>query len=465
MPDDGLIAGRYRVIERLGSGGMASVLLADDERLGRRVALKRLHVGAGPDVAGRFQREARLGASLRHPNVVTVFDVLQDEDRVTLVMEHVDGEDLSRLLSRGPLEPGRALEVLRDVADALDHAHAHGVVHRDVKPANVLVRHDGVVKLADLGIATGVDVTRVTRTGTALGSVAYMAPEQLNGERVTAAADVYALAAVAFEMLAGRKARTGTTPIEVMREVAEGPAPDLSRAWPEAPPAATQVLCAGMAQDPADRPASAGELVRRLEEALQEGQGRPPEPAVTEPPATADPPPRPAQRPAPPSRPARGGRGGRAVAVAALVAGVVAAGTMTWALTRDGEEAPDRPPERTPRASPPPARQEAGPAQVASAFYERAAADRFRDAWALAAPSFRAQLRGYDAFRGTFSDVRSIRFSRAEVTRRDGDRATVAIATTSVQERRTELCNGNVFLSRSGGSWLIERVGVTCRTA
>ena len=249
-----LLDGRYRVIRHLGSGGMASVLLCEDERLGREVAVKRLHADSPVDVEQRFNREAKLGASLNHPNLVSVFDTATDDEGVLIVMEFVDGDPLSRLLRRGPLRPEEARRLVLDVGEALDHAHAQGIVHRDVKPANVLIREDGVTKLADLGIATASDGTRITRSGIVLGTAAYMAPEQLEGGDVGPAADIYALAAITFEALSGRKPREGTTPIEIAHKLAtEGP-PDLSAAWPKAPPAAVEVLKRGMARDPADRP-------------------------------------------------------------------------------------------------------------------------------------------------------------------------------------------------------------------
>ena len=176
-----LLDDRYRVIRHLGSGGMASVLLCEDERLGRQVAVKRLHADSPVDVEQRFNREAKLGASLNHPNLVSVFDTATDDEGVLIVMEYVDGEPLSRMLRRGPLRPEEVRRMVVDVGDALDHAHAQGIVHRDVKPANVLIREDGVTKLADLGIATASDGTKITRSGIVLGTAAYMAPEQLEG--------------------------------------------------------------------------------------------------------------------------------------------------------------------------------------------------------------------------------------------------------------------------------------------
>ena len=164
---------------------MAAVYLAHDERLGRDVAVKRLHTSERDEIdARRFQREAKLGASLSHPNLVSIFDTEQDDESVLLVMEYVDGETLADLLARGPVEPARAVEIVRAVAEALDHAHGAAIVHRDVKPGNVLLGRDGSVKLADLGIAKAVERTDITATGTVLGTPAYMAPEQLEGGKL-----------------------------------------------------------------------------------------------------------------------------------------------------------------------------------------------------------------------------------------------------------------------------------------
>ena len=249
---------------------MAAVYLATDERLDRRVAVKRMHGGGGDEMdARRFEREAKIGASLSHGNLVSIFDTLQDDESVLLIMEYVDGETLGDLLARGPVPPRRAVEIVRAVADALDHAHANGIVHRDIKPGNVLLAKDGTVKLADLGIAKAVERTEITGTGTVLGTPAYMAPEQLEGGEVGPAVDVYALATMAFEMLAGKKARQGRTPVEIAHQVVnEGP-PDIQDANPSVSPAVAEAVRAGMAKNPADRPASAGEFAERLERSLE----------------------------------------------------------------------------------------------------------------------------------------------------------------------------------------------------
>jgi serine/threonine-protein kinase len=258
---------------------MAQVLLCRDEHLGRLVAVKRLHADSPDDVERRFAREARLGAALNHPNLVSVFDTAVDEDGVLIVMEYVEGQALSRALRRGPLEPGRVARMARDLGGALDHAHAHNVIHRDVKPGNVLLREDGISKLADLGIATAVDLTRITRSGELLGTAAYMAPEQLEGHEPRPASDVYALAAVCFEALAGVRPRSGRSAIELAHRIATEPPPDLRDRLPSAPAAAAAALRRGMAHDPDERSASAGELAGELAAAL-EGREAPPPPAA-----------------------------------------------------------------------------------------------------------------------------------------------------------------------------------------
>jgi tetratricopeptide (TPR) repeat protein/predicted Ser/Thr protein kinase len=263
-----LLASRYRTIGRLGSGGMATVFLAEDERLGRRVAIKRLHADSPADTARRFGREARIGASLNHPNLVMVFDTVTEDETVLIVMEYVDGETLADAIRRGPLDPGIVAAVACGVAAALDHAHEHGIVHRDVKPANVLIGRDGSVKLVDLGIATALEGTRITASGSVMGTAAYMAPEQLDGRDAGPRADVYALAICAYEMLTGRRAFRGTSAVEVAHQVVAGPRPDLLAARPDAPVAAAAALEQAMSFDPGARQSTAGEFARELARAL-----------------------------------------------------------------------------------------------------------------------------------------------------------------------------------------------------
>ena len=200
-----LASGRYTTKRRIGHGGMATVHLASDEKLGREVAVKVLAENLAGDRSARkrFMREAQLAAKLSHPNIVQIFDVGEEEDeRPFIVMEYVDGRALSDLLSRRRrLKPKEALPLLSQVAAGLTHAHEKGLVHRDVKPANLLVRRDGRLKIADFGIARALEDARYTDTGMVLGTRDYMAPEQADGGKIGPATDVYALGVVAREML------------------------------------------------------------------------------------------------------------------------------------------------------------------------------------------------------------------------------------------------------------------------
>jgi serine/threonine-protein kinase len=269
-----LLAGRYRQLGTIGSGGMARVFLAEDERLGRKVAIKRLHADSPAEAAARFEREARLGASLNHPNLVSVYDIDTESEAVLIVMELVEGETLREEIARGPLAIGTVTRVARNIASALDHAHGQGVVHRDVKPANILIREDGVAKLADLGIATAAAYTQITSVGTVLGTPAYMAPEQLDGGRIGPATDIYAFATVLYEALSGQRAVQGATPVEIAHQIEAGTPPDLTDIWPDAPHGAADALAWGMERDPGNRPRSACELAVALERGLAEADTR-----------------------------------------------------------------------------------------------------------------------------------------------------------------------------------------------
>ena len=385
------LADRYEVIARLGSGGMATVFLAEDEVLGRKVAVKRLRGDSEADVA-RFRREARLGATMSHPNLVTIFDTIAGDEGVLIVMEYVPGETLARALDRGALEPDRAIEVLRAVAAALDHAHAQGVVHRDVKPANVLLGEDGAVKLADLGIATAAQATRITTSNDIVGTLAYVAPERLDTASPGGPeADVYGLAVLAYEALGGEDLNRGSTPAEVVHRASTAPPPDLRDVWPGAPPAAVDVLKQALHRDPAARPSSAGVFVDRLEQALREDPGPPTEafPAAQAQEAATDteefaapPPPRPAAPTA--ETTSRGPRRALlALAAVALAAGVALAivlavgddggsgGERTRAANDQGRDQPAAANEDKPAA----AEEEPAPEEEAPAPEEEPAAD------------------------------------------------------------------------------------------
>lgn len=264
-----VLAERFRVRGRLGQGGTATVFLAEDCVLGRDVAIKRLHAKGSEADVRRFRREARLGASLIHPNLVTVFDTLSSSDGLLIVMEYVKGRPLSDLIAPRGMDPKRLLEILRPLGSAIDHAHEHGVVHRDVKPANILIGEDRQVKLVDLGTAIAGQMTQITAENEVMGTLAYIAPERLSGKSVgEPASDVYSLAVVAFEALTGRPPHRAETPGELLDKAQHGPPPDVVEAWPQAPPRLASVLAQGMDPNPDRRQHTAGAFVRDLEAAL-----------------------------------------------------------------------------------------------------------------------------------------------------------------------------------------------------
>ena len=254
--------GRYRIVRELGRGGMGTVCEVEDPDLpGRRLALKRLHAGLlGPEPALRFLREAVLLARIRHPGVLTVHAGGQDEGGPWLVTDLIEGEPLEAVVARGPLPPARAAELVAQLGEAVEALHRAGLVHRDLKPHNVLVRPDGAPVLLDFGLARELDGDSLTRSGELLGTPAYMAPEQVRDPRtVDARADVYSLGAVLYALLAGRPPFRGSV-VEVLL-AAQHRGPD----WPAGPEPALDAACRrAMARDPAARFASAGDLVLAL---------------------------------------------------------------------------------------------------------------------------------------------------------------------------------------------------------
>jgi serine/threonine protein kinase len=254
-----LIDGRYRVGRRIALGATSEVFVGRDERLERPVALKVLRE-EGFD-ARRFRSEARLLANLDHPCLVRVFDALEADNAAVLVMEIVDGPSLATMLALRPLADEEGVSVGCELADCLAYLHAHGVVHRDVKPSNVLVGHDRRARLADFGIARLVDATRLTATGQAIGTLAYMAPEQLTGAAVGPPADVYSLGLVLLEAVTGQRAFRGEGSEGLAARLVRGPdiEEDLGPAW--------RALIAAMTlRDPGARP-SAVEVGSRLTQA------------------------------------------------------------------------------------------------------------------------------------------------------------------------------------------------------
>ena len=262
-----VLGGRYRLEERVAAGGMGTVFAATDERLGRRVAVKVLkeELTGDPRFVERFRREARAAGALSHPNVATVFDFGEDSGTPFIVMELVPGRDLARLLrEEGAVAPDRARALAAQMCAALAHAHAAGLVHRDVKPANVIVDDAGRVKVTDFGIARAAGESTLTQTGSVFGSAQYMAPEQASGTPVTAAADVYSAGIVLYEMLTSSVPFTGESPVAVaMRHVSdEVPAP--SALNPGVPADLDDLVRRATSKDPSTRPAAA-EMADALE--------------------------------------------------------------------------------------------------------------------------------------------------------------------------------------------------------
>jgi eukaryotic-like serine/threonine-protein kinase len=260
------VAARYELVRPLGHGAMATVDLAHDVELDRPVALKRLaeNLARDEELRQRFLREPRLAARLSHPNVVRVFDVGEDDGRPFIAMEYVDGETLADLVARRGRLPAAEVATLGvQICAGLAAAHAAGLVHRDVKPQNLLLGTDGVLKLGDFGIAAGHGGTKLTLAGTVLGTAGYLAPEQARGEQVTAAADVYAVGAVLYELLTGEPAQRTASLAELRTENGSQP-PDLAARAPDAPPELRAAIGACLAARPEDRPPSAAALARLL---------------------------------------------------------------------------------------------------------------------------------------------------------------------------------------------------------
>ncbi|MEV0003523.1 protein kinase [Micromonospora sp. NPDC050980] len=354
LTSDVVLSGRYRLDDRVATGGMGDVWRAQDLVLGRQVAVKVLLPALvnDPDFIARFRSEARIMASLRHPGVVQVFDCGEDElpdgSRADyLVMEFVAGEPLSRRIEdAGQLEVAETMSIVAQVAQALHGAHGRGIVHRDVKPSNLLVQDDGTVVLVDFGVARSTNVTSITSTNAVPGTALYMAPEQAAGRPVSGATDVYALGAVAYCCLTGSPPFTGDNPLQVAVRHLDDEPPELPA---EIPAPVRELVARALAKDPADRFPSAAAMAEAARAA------RSVSPTATVPAAlrgAAGPAPtrgdQPVVRPvaaAPPRRPGRrgalvGAAGAVLVAVTALGAMLAAAGDAEAPATQLDPSAP-----------------------------------------------------------------------------------------------------------------------------
>jgi len=271
-----VLADRYEVEELVGAGGMSSVYRAHDLLLDRKVALKVMHqhYGDDPEHVERFRREARSVAALSHPNVVTVIDRGEHGSRQFIVFEYVDGENLKQLINRrGPAPVATALELAVQIAQALSFAHGQGLVHRDVKPQNVLLNGNGQAKVTDFGIARSLDVKRgVTQTGTVLGTSDYIAPEQAQGKDVNEQTDVYSLGVVVYELLTAEVPFPGESFVAVAMRHINDPPPSIRDKRPDVPLRVEAAVQRAMAKDPADRFATMAEFGAELQGCLADLQ-------------------------------------------------------------------------------------------------------------------------------------------------------------------------------------------------
>jgi serine/threonine protein kinase len=256
-----LIAGRYRLIEPLGRGAMSSVWLAQDEELGRKVAVKML---AGSADRARFEREARAAAALSHPNISALYDYGEADGRPYMVLEYLPNGSLEDRLKGDPIPDDEALRLATEMAAGLAHAHERDLVHRDLKPSNVLFDGEDRAKIADFGIARMGGSGTLTEAGTVLGTAAYISPEQASGRPAGPASDVYSFGVILFRMLTGRLPFVSTTAMELVRMHRDDPPPSVGELRADAPARLESITAAALAKDPADRPADGGALLREL---------------------------------------------------------------------------------------------------------------------------------------------------------------------------------------------------------
>ncbi|MDX5894843.1 serine/threonine-protein kinase [Rubrobacter radiotolerans] len=529
----GLLAGRYALERPLGSGGMATVYLARDETLGRRVAVKVLRGGlsgwSGEEAAVRFRREGRTAARLSHANIVPVYDageakMTRPEDPADgevevsyIVMEYVEGGDLADLLQRrGTLDVREAAAIGAAAADALAHAHGRGVIHRDVKPHNILLDPAGRPRLTDFGIARALEATQATKTGNFLGTALYSAPEQLRGRKVSGAADVYSLGITLYRAVTGKLPFEGGSVMEIARRhISETPPPPREvapkLAFTEAGREISETILACLSKNPEDRP-SAGELAERLfrlRESRKTASGERAAGAAA--PATKlgqdVAPAAQTRRTSRPDRPLRRRRRAGAVAVLIVLAAAGLLGGLRALDTLGGEEraASDRPagseapaqvpssPESQVSQEPAPGPEEGGTGSGASSeevasvapeseggsetgasgnedsavtrpvlqMYDAAVSGDYAASYATLTEGFRQRVAPTEAYwSGQYETLESLEFIEGPEATVTGDTATVYGVTRAVHTDRTERNTARWTLVIEDGEWKVDDLSI-----
>ena len=273
----GTMVSHYRIVERIGAGGMGEVYLAEDTKLNRKVALKFLpqYLASNPDVRARFIREAQTAAKLNHPNVVTIYDVGDHQGWPFFAMEYVEGRLLREVISGHDLSLGKVVALALQVCGGLEKAHQLGIVHRDIKPSNILVDAESRAKIADFGLATITGGERLTRTGSTLGTIGYMSPEQVQGEQVDARSDLFSLGVVLYEMVAGRAPFTRETEAATLRAVVEATPEPLARYKSCVPDELQRIVSRLLEKNPALRYQTAADVASELKRLLAVGKAQP----------------------------------------------------------------------------------------------------------------------------------------------------------------------------------------------
>jgi serine/threonine protein kinase len=478
------IAGRFRVERLVGQGGMGAVWLGADERLNRQVALKQV-VGSSDEPVDhtRALREARSLAALNHRNVVAVYDVVEDGDQLWLVMEYIPGRSLADLLEQGPLSLEDAVRIGAQVADGLAAAHERGLVHRDVKPANILVTDEGIAKIGDFGIAMMLEDPRLTASGLVTGTPSYFAPELARGEEPTAAADVWALGATLYTAVEGQTLFPAhENALALLNEIASQ-----QPSQPERAGFLTEPIVRALDQDPASRwsMADLAHVLRRLEDkhanthtristaavASPTEPSEPSEPARAAPPVPSSPEPRTTPRPSPSPTPAtattsrpRRGRGLVAVLVLALLVIVVGVGSLLLGDGGSGGNGTAGQEERQPSSRQSSGSTDSGGTSSGGDSSGASGAEQFvddyyaalpqdtRSGWSSLTPGFQDEVGSYGDYRGFWRTISAVEVTD---TRSAGDDAVDVELTYTKSDGSSEDETRRIYLEPAGDDYLI----------